>query len=112
MTLRLVDIGWGTELTDALRVQPGALRIISPFIKDGALERLMALQPNPVEVITRFNLADFAEGVRDITALRRVLKAGGRVRGIRGLHAKVYPISRVPDLLAGKLQGHPTHSAV
>lgn len=90
MTLRLVDTGWGAELTDALRADPGTLRIISPFIKDGALARLLALQPKSVEVITRFNLADFAEGVSDITALRRVLKAGGRVRGIRNLHAKLY----------------------
>ena len=90
MTLRLVDTGWDSELMDALRADKGALRIISPFIKAGALNRLLALQPKTVEVITRFNLADFAEGVSDITALRRVLKAGGRVRGIRNLHAKLY----------------------
>ena len=90
MTLRLVDSGWGTELTEALHADPGSLRIISLFINTGALERLLALQPKSVEVITRFNLADFAEGVSDITALRPVLKAGGRVRGIRNLHAKLY----------------------
>lgn len=90
MTLRLVDTGWSTELSDALRADPGTLRIISPFIKDGALERLLTLKPKTVEVITRFNLADFAQGVSDIAALRRVLKAGGRVRGIRNLHAKLY----------------------
>jgi hypothetical protein len=90
MTLRLVDTGWGTELTDALRADKCTLRIVSPFIKDGALKRLLALKPKTVEVITRFNLADFAESVSDITALRRVLNAGGRVRGIRNLHAKLY----------------------
>jgi len=112
MTLRLVDTGWGAELTRASRADTSALRIISPFIKLRALERLLALNPQSVQVITRYNLDDFASGVSDIAALRCVLAAGGRVRGIRGLHAKVYPISRVPDLLAGKLQGHPTHSAV
>lgn len=90
MTLRLVDNGWGAELTDALRADNSVLRIISPFIKARALERLLVLHPKTVEVITRFNLADFAEGVSDIKALRRVLKAGGRVRGIRNLHAKLY----------------------
>ncbi|MCE2916960.1 MAG: hypothetical protein LW768_15625 [Rubrivivax sp.] len=112
MTLRLVDAGWGAELIQALQADTSALRLISPFIKLGALERLLAFNPRSTQVITRYNLDDFASGVSDIAALRRVLKAGGRVRGIRGLHAKVYPISRVPDLLAGKLQGHPTHSAV
>ena len=78
MTLRLVDTGWGAELTGALRADTSAL------------ERLLALQPKSVEVITRFDLANFAEDASDLTALRRVLKAGGRVRGNRGLHTKLY----------------------
>lgn len=90
MTLRLVDAGWGCELTQALQADITALRLTCPFIKLGALERLMALSPQSVQVITRYNLDDFASGVSDIAALRRVLAAGGRVRGIRGLHAKLY----------------------
>ena len=39
MTLRLVDSAWGTELTDAQRADTGALRIICPFIRPGALDR-------------------------------------------------------------------------
>jgi hypothetical protein len=112
MTLRLVEAGWGAELVQGLQADTSVLCVISPFIKRGALERLLALSPQSVQVITRYNLDDFASGVSDIAALRRVLAAGGRVRGVRGLHAKVFPISRVPDLLAGKLQGHPTHFAV
>ena len=38
-------------------------------------------------MITRFNLADFAEGVSDIEALRLLLDAGANIRGIRNLHA-------------------------
>ena len=90
MTFRLVDAGWGSELTQALRADTSALRLISPFIKRRALERLLALNPQSIQVITRYNLDDFASGVSDISALRRVLAAGGRVRGIRGLHAKLY----------------------
>ena len=90
MTLRLVDAGWGIELTQALRADASGLRVISPFIKVGALERLLALTPQSIQVITRYNLDDFANGVSDIAALRRVFAAGGRVRGIRGLHAKLY----------------------
>jgi len=90
VTLRLVDSGWAAEMTEALRADASALRIICPFIKIGALERLLKHRPKDVQVITRFNLADFADGVSDIAALRRVLEAGGRVRGIKNLHAKLY----------------------
>ncbi len=90
MTLRLVDSGWGHELTDALRIDSSELRIICPFIKVGALERLLVHRPKRLQVITRFNLADFADGVSDIAALRAVLEAGGTVRGIKNLHAKLY----------------------
>lgn len=52
--------------------------------------RLLALRPNEIQVITRFNLNDFAEGVSDIAALQRVLGVGGRVRGVKNLHSKLY----------------------
>jgi hypothetical protein len=90
MTLRLVDAAWGTELVQALQADTSALRIICPFIKLGALERLLTLGPKSIQVVTRYNLDDFAAGVSDIAALRRILAAGGQVRGIRNLHAKLY----------------------
>jgi hypothetical protein len=90
MTIRLVDAEWGRELTDGLRADTRSLRIICPFIKAGALERLLSLGPRDVRVITRFNLADFADGVSDIAALRKLLTRGDRVRGIKNLHAKLY----------------------
>jgi hypothetical protein len=90
MTIRLVDTGWGKELIDALRADTSELKIICPFIKAGALDRLLSSRPRSIQVITRFNLADFAEGVSDIAALRKLLNAGGRVRGVRNLHAKLY----------------------
>ena len=88
--VRLVDSGWGTELTDALRADASALRVICPFIKMGALEHLLSHRPGKVRVITRFNLADFSEGVSNVAALRMLLDVGARVRGIRRLHAKLY----------------------
>jgi hypothetical protein len=51
MTFRLVDAGWGAELTQALQADISALRLISPFIKLGALERLLALSPQSVGAI-------------------------------------------------------------
>ena len=92
MTIRLVDAEWGTELTKALDADTSELRIICPFIKARALDRLLSPRLGNVQVITRFNLDDFAKGVSDVTALRNLLDAGASVRGVRNLHAKLYLI--------------------
>ncbi len=90
MTIRLVDTGWGRELRGALSADASELKIICPFIKSDAIEPLLSGQPNSIRVITRFNLADFAEGVSDTLALRKLLDSGACVRGVRNLHAKLY----------------------
>ena len=87
---RLVETGWAAELIDGVREGPAELRIVCPFIKERALDRLLELGPKNIRVITRFNLADFADGVSDIAALRKLLRARAAVRGIRNLHAKLY----------------------
>ena len=90
MTLQLVDGGWGERFADALDADNSELRIICPFIKSRALERLLSHNPSEVQVITRFNLTDFAEGVSDVEALRKLLDSGANVRGVKNLHAKLY----------------------
>ena len=91
MATRLVDRNWGIELAEARRLSGGALRVICPFIKTQPLVGLLgAVAPRPLEVLTRFSLEDFGRGVSDIKALRAILDAGGQVRGVRGLHAKVF----------------------
>ncbi|MBX5221873.1 hypothetical protein HJC04_16350 [Rhizobium sp. NLR8a] len=90
MTSRLVDGGWAEELDMALRLEARNLSVISPFLKQKATGRVLSHTPQSVRVITRFNLRDFAEGVSDIAALRSLLVAGAKVRGVRNLHAKVY----------------------
>ena len=90
MTFRLVDGNWDEEFTEALCQDASELRIICPFIKVGALQRLLRHSPGRVQVITRFNLGDFADGVSDVAALRKLLEVDSRVRGIRNLHAKLY----------------------
>ncbi len=90
MTIRLVDKGWSREVTDAVSEGVGTIRLISPFIKAGALRRLLSPKPTSLQVITRFDLQDFAEGVSDINALRMLLDTGASVRGIKNLHSKLY----------------------
>ena len=90
MTSRLVDGNWTKEFAEALNDDASRLRIICPFIKAGALQRLLQHKPKEIQVITRFNLRDIADGVSDIAALRDLLNAGAAVRGVKNLHAKLY----------------------
>ena len=90
MTFRLVDGKWDEEFTEALCDDASELRIVCPFIKVGALQRLLRHSPRRVQVITRFNLGDYADRVSDVAALRKLLDADARVRGVRNLHAKLY----------------------
>jgi hypothetical protein len=90
MSIRLVDKGWERELSQAMRECPEDVFIICPFIKAGTLSRLLSKRTRNLQVITRFNLSDFEEGVSDLQSLRILLNAKAKVRGIRNLHAKLY----------------------
>jgi hypothetical protein len=68
------------------------------------LERLLqGRRPNTLEVITRFKLEDFACGVSDTGALRFLLDNGARIRGVKGLHAKLYLIGDCALLTSANL---------
>lgn len=91
MTIELVSDDWETILHDAVSTERSRLRVVCPFVKRGALERLLdAGPPERVELITRFELRVFADRVSDLSALRLLLERGAHVRGVRGLHTKLY----------------------
>lgn len=95
MNSRLVDGGWAAEIAAGLELGAGEVLIVSPFIKAAALEPLLASCVGGPRVITRFNLRDFADGVSDIKALRLLIEANAAVRGVSGLHAKLYVFGSV-----------------
>ena len=90
LSLRLIDTDWSREIVAAAAADPSLVRIVAPFIKRKALERLLINAPRKLEVLTRFSLEDFSRGVSDIDALQRLLDAGASIRGVRHLHAKLY----------------------
>lgn len=90
MAVRLVEGGWWKELEAALSDDASTVRIASPFIKHGAVEGLLSEAGPSLQILTRFNLDHFREGVSDISALRRLIELGARVRGVQRLHAKLY----------------------
>jgi phosphatidylserine/phosphatidylglycerophosphate/cardiolipin synthase-like enzyme len=89
--MRLVDAHWEDELRKGIAACHGTLHFACPFIKEPVISRLLAAADlNTISVVTRFCLPDFARGVSDIAALRVLMDAGADVRGLRGLHAKVF----------------------
>lgn len=89
--MRLVESGWEAELRDGLVISGGRLLIACPFIKYSVIARLLnVVSLDEILVVTRFNLSDCARGVSDIAALQTLMDAGADVRGLRGLHAKVF----------------------
>lgn len=90
MGTRLVDSGWEQLLKASRARAPQALDIAAPFIRAKPMAQLLTPRGSEVRVITRFSHADFASAISEIAALRSVLAAGGRVRGVKNLHAKLY----------------------
>ena len=89
--LRLVHTGWDREIDAALVADHATLRIVCPFLQQKTLARLLRLgTPSTIQIITRFHLGNFCDGVSDLSALRLLIEHGASIRGIRDLHAKVY----------------------
>lgn len=90
-SFQLIDSGWDKIIGDAVATSCAELRVICPFIKVRTAKRLLANKcPELIHVITRFHLGEMCDGVNDTAALRLLLENGARIRGIRGLHAKLY----------------------
>jgi hypothetical protein len=88
---RLLSSGWGNELDDAVSLRSGQIEVICPFIKMRTAERLLAGgRPPAFRILTRFDLKCFNDKASDIDALRLLLDAGASIRGVRGLHSKLY----------------------
>jgi hypothetical protein len=91
VTVELVDRDWSAAIRAGLGRDSSSFRVVCPFVKERVLAGLIKdHRPGALRLITRLKLADFADGVSDIAALRAVLQAGGQVRGVRDLHAKVF----------------------
>ncbi len=90
-TFQLIDAGWDKVVSEATALGCRELRLVSPFIKSKAAMRLLTGRaPETIRVITRFHPGEMCAGVNDTGALRLLLERGAKIRGVRGLHAKVY----------------------
>jgi len=88
MELQLKD--WYKRFLSELS-QTKELKIISPFISEQILRKTQSLFDfNNFELITRYNLQDFAMNVSSLSGLKFSVNEGASVYGIKDLHSKVY----------------------
>src|SRR3989338_2903699 len=81
---------WYDKLLDEL-TRTKRLRIVSPFIKEQVIRKIQGqFDFVNFELITRFNLRDFASNVSSLDGLKFSVDNGAKVYGISGLHSKIY----------------------
>lgn len=81
---------WYNKLLDELP-RTKKLKIISPFVKEQVVRTIQSkFDLKDFELITRFNLQDFASKVSSLEGLRFAVEQGSEIHGIRNLHSKVY----------------------
>lgn len=88
--MKLYLRNWYNKLLDELQ-NTKKLRVISPFISEQIVRNIqIQFDFNCFELITRFNLRDFASNVSNLDSLKFAVESGAKVYGIRELHSKVY----------------------
>lgn len=81
---------WYDKFLDEL-TRTKELRVVSPFVKEQVIRKMQGyFDFNSFELITRFNLRDFASNVSSIDGLKFAVGSGAAVFGIKELHSKIY----------------------
>lgn len=82
----------GAKLEELFAAAYESVVIVAPFIKKAALARLLThLEPGiTLNVITRWRIAELADGISDLEVFELVTAYGGTLRLRDDLHAKIY----------------------
>jgi len=68
-----------------------SLKIISPFVSNYFFHKIKSkFSLENIELVTRFNLKDFANGVSNLDALKLLNDNKAKIFGVRDIHSKVY----------------------
>lgn len=89
--IQIIEKNWLTYFLEELKVSQEVL-IISPFITSVTVDHLLEKKNinSTVRIITRFNLNDFRSKVSSLNALKKLVKNGVKMKGIKELHSKMY----------------------
>jgi hypothetical protein len=94
VTTDLVIDDWNTRFEEAMRQAKEEILLVAPFVRSNQLGSLLEHTAAPIRVLTRFNLRDFYQGVSSLDTLARLLERGAEIKGIQGLHTKLYVFDR------------------
>ncbi len=91
----------GDALADHVAGARSEVLLVAPFVKVGALEKVLAgLRPGvDLTLVTRWRLDEIAAGVSDVDAYDSIVARGGNVRLLDHLHAKYFRADA--EVLAG-----------
>jgi hypothetical protein len=81
---------WYDKFLDELK-RTKILKVSSPFIKEQVIRKMQSqFDFKNFELITRFNLRDFASNVSSLDGLKFSVECGANIFGVRDLHSKIY----------------------
>lgn len=88
--IKTIQENWLEEFISELE-GTNTVCIVSPFITDNMVKHLLDnFKGQTIKVLTRYNLNDFRSGVSSLTALESLLKVKAQIKGVLGLHSKLY----------------------
>ncbi|WP_179352199.1 phospholipase D-like domain-containing protein [Winogradskyella vidalii] len=88
--MKTIHENWLQEFKNELN-NTNEVFIVSPFITDNIVKHLLEVfKGKLIKVITRYNLNDFKKGVSSLAALERLVKSNAQIKGVIGLHSKLY----------------------
>ena len=90
MAVQFIESHWLGHMKEATRATRNQVRLMSPFVQRQAMRDVLGSSKAKIRLITRYNVADFRSKVSDIGVLDDLMALGADIRGVSGLHAKVY----------------------
>lgn len=90
MEFEFIDQDWQNIFKKLAFKYKKEFKFITPFVQLETIKKIHKNKKTKVRLITRSNLNDFYNGVSSIQALEYILRNNGKVKGIKGLHSKLY----------------------
>ena len=90
MNFNFIDNNWAKLFDTVSQRNMHHFKFITPFIQLNTIKNIINKRSFNFNLITRFNLNDFYNGVSSLEALEYLINNGGKVKGIKNLHSKLY----------------------
>lgn len=90
MDFKFIDKDWAKIFKDISLRNTKEFKFVTPFIQLETVKEILNKRTINLNLITRFNLSDFYDGVSSLEALEYILDKGGQIKGIKNLHSKLY----------------------